>query len=270
VARVSQRQVRRGAAVPSADRERSTAQKRRSLRRRLPGVGDWEWAPDSRRIYFITADTVDEAEKLRREKDFTVDIYNMETPLSSLWSIDLDPVRVTRLTRDHDDIGDPASMSRPTAAGSDSVAQRRSVTGATSRRRASTPTSICSRSRRGSIERLTDNEEVGESGPDFSPDGRFVAFSAPDDLTRYTMSNRRVYIRPVAERGGQFRKLGSSFDGDVGVGFWSPDSRTIYFNTGVRATRQLMALDIERDQVRQVTNERAARGRSRRRIRAYC
>src|SRR5690606_23000441 len=45
------------------------------LTKQTAGVGSWEWAPDSRRIYFITADTVDESEKLRREKDFTVDIY---------------------------------------------------------------------------------------------------------------------------------------------------------------------------------------------------
>ncbi|HSJ30490.1 MAG TPA: S9 family peptidase [Longimicrobiales bacterium] len=227
------------------------------LTKQTAGVGSWEWAPDSRRIYFVTADTVDEAEKLRREKDFTVDIYNMETPLSSLWSIDLDPVRVTRLTRDT-----TISVSGFTVSpdsrwvgfrGTSADRYRRNIT----EEGINTDLYLLEVAT-GSIERLTENQEVGESGPDFSPDGRWVAFSAPDDLTRYTMSNRRVYIRPVAEKGGQFRKLGSSFDGDVGVDFWSPDSRTIYFNTGVRATRQLMALDIERDQVRQVTQERAA------------
>ena len=37
-------------------------------------------------------------------------------------------------------------------------------------------------------------------------------------------------------RGSEWRKLGSSFDGDVGISFWSQDAGTIYFNTGVRAT----------------------------------
>ena len=41
-----------------------------------------------------------ELEELRKEKKFTVEIRNLETPLSSLWALDLDPVRVTRLTRD--------------------------------------------------------------------------------------------------------------------------------------------------------------------------
>jgi dipeptidyl aminopeptidase/acylaminoacyl peptidase len=227
------------------------------LTKQTAGVGSWEWAPDSRRIYFITADTVDEGEKLRREKKFTVDIRNMETPLSSLWSIDLDPVRVTRLTRD----------TTVTVAGFTISPDSRWVgfRGTSAERYARNITEqgintdlYLLETATGQIERLTNNEEVGESGPDFSPDGRWVAFTAPDDLTRYTMTNRHVYIRPVTERGGQFRKLAASFDGDAGISFWSPDSRTIYFNAGIRATRQLMSLDIARDEVRQVTNERAA------------
>ena len=45
------------------------------------GVGTWQWAPDSKRIYFVTPDTIDADEKLRREKKFTVNIRNPETPV---------------------------------------------------------------------------------------------------------------------------------------------------------------------------------------------
>ena len=34
--------------------------------------------------------------------------------------------------------------------------------------------------------------------------------------------------------------------------------RTIYFNEGVRATNQLVALDVQKDTVRQITSEKAA------------
>ena len=108
----------------------------------------------------------------------------------------------------------------------------------------------------GQIERLTNNVEVGESGLSFSPDGRLVAFSAPDDLARYSMKNRRVYLREPADRGGKWRKLGASFDGDVSVDFWSKDGATIFFNEGVRATGQVLALDVARDAVRQVTTDK--------------
>src|SRR6476660_4822972 len=55
------------------------------LTHQLAGIGLWKWSPDSRRIYFITADTLDKDEQLRIEKKFNVAIRNMDTPLSSLW-----------------------------------------------------------------------------------------------------------------------------------------------------------------------------------------
>ena len=61
-------------------------------------------------------------------------------------------------------------------------------------------------------------------------------------------------MRLVTEVG----KLGSGFDQSLSVGFWSEDSRTIYFNTGVTVTQQLWALDIEQDEVHQITAERAS------------
>src|SRR5205085_10992113 len=93
----------------------------------------------------------------------------------------------------------------------------------------------------GQIERLTNNAEIAESTPSFSPDSKWIAFSAPDDMTRYSLKNTRVYVRAVADKGGQWRKLGTGLDGDVSVGFWSQDGRTIYFNEGVRATNQVLA-----------------------------
>src|SRR5688572_31256175 len=83
--------------MPVANLDSATAEQ---ITRQTAGVGLWQWSPDSRRIYFVTDDTVDVDEKLRREKRFTVNIRNMETPLSSLWAVDLEPRKVTRLTRD--------------------------------------------------------------------------------------------------------------------------------------------------------------------------
>ncbi len=110
----------------------------------------------------------------------------------------------------------------------------------------------------GHVERLTHNYEVGESSTQFSPDGNWIAFSAPDEMDRYSMTENRIYIREISDRGGEFRKLGSGFDQSLSVGFWSEDSRTIYFNAGVTVTQQLWALDIEQDEVHQITAERAS------------
>src|SRR5690606_15102615 len=64
------------------------------------GIAAWRWAPDSARIYFTSPDAADADEKARREKKFTVNIRNMETPISSLWALDLDGNKTRRLTED--------------------------------------------------------------------------------------------------------------------------------------------------------------------------
>lgn len=227
------------------------------LSRHPTGVDRWEWAPDSRRIYFLAQDTLFDDDRRRREQRFTVNIVNDVTPLSSLWALDLEPVATTRLT--HDASYDVTSFSISGDGrwiGFNGVSSERYHRNITEQGINADLYLLDVAS--GSVERLTDNEEVSESGPFFSPDSRTVAFVAPEDMTRYTMGNRRVYVRPVGQRGGEFRMLGGSFDGHLSVDFWSPDGRTIYFNEGIRATRQLLALDVERNTVRQVTDEPAA------------
>ena len=94
-----------------------------------------------------------------------------------------------------------------------------------------------------------------------------MAYTSADDTTRYTMSNtactcaRRRSREAVPQARHVLRR-------ERRLGFWSADSRTIYFNEGIRATQQLMALDVESGNVRQVTSEQARpRRRSRRRQR---
>ncbi len=219
------------------------------------GVGTWRWAPDSSRIYFIGPDKADTDEKQRREKKFTVEIRNAETPLASLCVVRLGPVKVERLTKDDGyTVADFTMSDDGKWVGFRGIAADRYKRNITEQNINSDPYLL--EVSTGQIERLTENVEVGESGVSFSPDGRWVAFSAPDDLTRYSMKNQRVYLRAPADRGGRWRKLGASFDGDVSVSFWSKDAGTIYFNEGIRATNQLLALDVAKDSVRQLTHEK--------------
>ncbi|MBI4420360.1 MAG: S9 family peptidase [Gemmatimonadetes bacterium] len=228
------------------------------LTKQPAGVGTWQIARDGRRIYLTTADSADTDDKLRREKKFTVNIRNPVTPLSGLWAVDLDPVKVTRIAGDSTITVQSFEISRDARwVGFRGIAAdryKRTITQQTLH-----GDLYLLEAATGQTERLTRNDEVGEQGPSFSPDGRWVAFSAPNDLEQYSMANNRVYLRGVAERGKPFRKLdGSGFDGDITVGFWSDDGNTIYFNEGIRATNQLFALDTRQNTVRQVTQEPAA------------
>ena len=227
------------------------------LTKQPASIAQWEIGPDSRRIWFITPDTVLADEKERREKRFTVDIRNAATPLASLWVLELDPIRATRLTRDPSITVAGFTVSPDGKwvgfRGTSSDRYRRNIT-----EQGINTDLFLLETATGNVERLTNNTEVGENGPSFSPDGRWVAFSAPDDLLKYSMKNAKVYLRGVSERGGQWRKLGGTFDGDVSVGFWSQDGNTIYWNSGIRATSQLMAVDVQQNTVRQVTDLKAS------------
>jgi dipeptidyl aminopeptidase/acylaminoacyl peptidase len=221
------------------------------------GIGTWELAPDSSRIYFVTPDLVDEDEKSRREKKFTVNVRNADTPLASLWMIDLESRSTTRLTEGGKFSAADFSISNDGKwiglRGRSPDRYKRGIT----QENLYADLYLLDTSTR-ALERLTTNDEVGEGNLSFSPDSKWIAFSAPDDLTRYGMSNSRLYLRAVSDRDKPFRKLGESFDGDVGVGFWSSDNNTIYFNEGIRATNQLVALDVRQNTVRPVTNEKAS------------
>ncbi len=227
------------------------------LTHQLAGVGLWKWSPDSRRIYFVTADTLDKDEQLRIEKKFNVAIRNMATPLSSLWALDVDSKKATRLTRDTAitvtdfNISDDGRW-----IGYHGVAANRYMRNITEQD--INADLYLLETSTGNIERLTNNTEVGESDLEFSPDSKWIAFSAPADMTQYSMTNDRIYLRRVDNRGGMFQQLANNFDGDATIGFWSKDGKTIYFNEGIKATNQLMALDIDKNAVRQVSNVRAA------------
>ena len=174
------------------------------------GVRSWEWAPDARRIYFVTPDPIDDDEKARREKKFTVNIRNPETPVASLWALDLSTGNATKRLTEGALLGRRRRRSRTTASGSASAACRPIATSATSPQENIYADLYLLEAATGKIERLTNNAEVGESGLSFSPDSQQVAFSAPDDLETYSMSNARVYLRAIADRGKPFRKLGQT------------------------------------------------------------
>ena len=231
--------------------------KAEQLTRHATGVGIWRFAPTGNRIYFITADTIDLDEKLRREKRFTVDIRNPESPLSSLWAFDVDGKKTTRLTKDTSVTVTDFEISEDgkyvSFRGISSNRFKRNIT-----EQSINGDNFLIDVASGQIERLTNNTEVSESTPSFSPDSKWMAFSAPDDITKYSMKNNRVYVRAVADKGGQWRKLGTDFDGDVTVGFWSEDGKTIYFNEGIKATNQVLALDVASGKVTQLTTEKAS------------
>jgi dipeptidyl aminopeptidase/acylaminoacyl peptidase len=238
------------AALAAGDSARST-----QLTRHPNGVGLWRLSPDSKRIYFVTADTTDPDERLRLEKRFDVRVRNAEVPVSSLWALDLDTKRTTRLTRDTSySVGEFDISPDGKWIGFRGISANRYDRNILEQNINADLYLLDVAS--GQIERLTKNTEIGESSVSFSPDSRRIAFSAPDDFV--FMHNARVYLRDVSARGAPFRKLGTGFDGDVTAGFWSKDGGTIYFNEGVKGTNQVLALDVAANTVRPIIQDPAS------------
>lgn len=238
------------AAVAAGDSARAT-----QLTRHATGIGLWRFSPDSKRIYFASADSVDPDERLRLEKRFDVRVRNTEVPVSSLWALDLDSKRTTRLTRDTTySVGDITISDDGKWIGYHGISANRYDRNILEQNDNADLYLLEVAS--GQIERLTRNKDIAESSVSFSPDSRTVAFSAPDDFV--FMHLNKVYVRDVANRGGAFKKLGAGFDGSVTIGFWSADGKTIYFNEGVRATDQVLALDVAANAVRPLIQEQAA------------
>jgi dipeptidyl aminopeptidase/acylaminoacyl peptidase len=219
------------------------------LTRHATPVSWWSFSRDAARLYFLAPDTVDKDNKTRVEKKFDVRIRNQNPPLQHLWVIDL-------ATREERELAGDSTYSVQSVVespdgkwigfvGLPNDRYKRTVTESTD-----FGDLYLLNLAGGTIERLTRNEEIGESPVSFSPDGAWLAFSAENDFV-YQRSPK-IYLRAVAAAGGPLRKLGEAYDGSLSVGWWSRDGGTIYFNDGVKATNQVLALDIAANTVRPI------------------
>ena len=218
-------------------------------------ITTWQFSPDSKKIYFLSPDSIDKANKQRKEKKFDVRIRNEDVPPVHLWSFDLDSKKTARLTSSPEYTVSDVRIS--------DNAQWVGFRGTPNNRHLKTVTEAATYSdlylleaSTGTIERLTDNREIGESALGFSPDGSMVAFSADNNFTYFR--DNKVYLRRTSDRGGTWRKIGGEFDGDLSIGFWSADGMTIYFNEGWKATNQLFAISVESGNVSRLTNVKGA------------
>lgn len=225
------------------------------LTRHATPIGNWQLSHDSRRVYFVSPDSVDKLNKERLEKKFDVRIRNQDVPLNHLWMADIASGQEKRLTQSSDfsvegmTFSDDGKWAGIRALPNDRYA--RTVTEANN-----SGDLYLLNIESGNLERLTNNKEITESNLSFAPDGRTIAFSASDDFV-YFKANK-VYTRAIDAVNGQWTKLGGGYDGDVTIGWWSPDAKTVYFGDGVRATNQLMQLDIAGNTVKAVTDVKAA------------
>jgi len=216
-------------------------------------IRTWLLSPTSAVLYFTAPDTVDKDNRARVEKKFTVAIRNEPKPADQLWALDLASLKETRLTSDSSYSVEGVTISRDGAwigfQGAFNNRYQRNVTESDSYADV-----YLLEAATGRIERLTTNAEIGESTVSFSRDGSMLAIAAENDWTYFR--DQKLYVRPTAQPGAPWRKLGAAYDGSLSTGFWSDDGKTIYFTDGVKATMQVMSVSVETGDVRPVTSVR--------------
>jgi len=209
-------------------------------------VESWFWSPDGKKVYFTAPDRFDEIEKKRIKDGFNVQVIDPIKIARHLWVIDLEKKEEKRLTS-----GD---FSVEQAVISDD-GQLIAFSGSSPNRYSSPEDSevYLLKLQDEKFERLTQNK-VSEGSLSFSPDKKWLAFSAPDEFTY--MRKARIYLYPLA--GGEMVKLPENFDLDAGVSFWSEKGDTIFFNALEGTTNNLFAVPVAKgSSPMRVTDERA-------------
>ena len=98
--------------------------------------------------------------------------------------------------------------------------------------------------------RLTDNR-VPEDIPLWSPDGKTIAYQAPDDR-EYVLTKGFLWIMNPNTR--EAKKLVSQNTGIIDHMTWTPDGKSLLFNETHGTNTNLYRLDIERDELIPVTS----------------
>lgn len=109
----------------------------------------------------------------------------------------------------------------------------------------------------GTLTRLAPEDHWSNSGPEFSPDGRYIAFGrsySTDHVIAERLSTRGpddLWILDVPT--GEIRNLTDDFGLDAGNPEWTPDSRWLYFTTARGGATHLYRVPAEGGPVEQIT-----------------
>ncbi|MFW6201723.1 MAG: prolyl oligopeptidase family serine peptidase [Gemmatimonadota bacterium] len=216
-------------------------------------VSSFEWTPDGGRIVFEADDTLATEEREAREKGYDAYLVdegpNGQGPgdWSNLWIIDADPAT-------------DAEGARPVTEGERMIGdfavspdgERVAFTFRTEDHRNDGYRSEVAvvEIESGEVRQLTDNA-APESGLRWAPDGRRLAFTAPD-LESWRLDQGNLYVMDLSD--GSVRRLAGSFDGDMRGYEWGPDGRTIELVALERTISNLYRLDVASDAVERVSS----------------
>jgi dipeptidyl aminopeptidase/acylaminoacyl peptidase len=216
------------------------------------GAGGFRWSPDSKRISFITRDTPkDKAEREKKKKDkFDTIVVEKDFIYSHLWAINVESKEKKRLTEGAFSI-DSAEWSPD----GKWLAFARTTNGSHE-----SPFAELAPDRNsdlyiisadgGQARQLTTNP-APDSNPRWSPDGKWLAYTASNDAKSWTSKSE---IMVIAAEGGAPRNLTKDFFESAGNGLtFSQDGKSVYFNTGVGMYSHIFTVPVSGGNISQLT-----------------
>jgi dipeptidyl aminopeptidase/acylaminoacyl peptidase len=197
--------------------------------------GSIRWSPDGQKIAFFTQRDLSEEEKKAKEEKRDEIVVDETMRLNQLAVIDVDSGVVQRLTDGKTYVSDPswspdskkiAFASRPSTDADDIFHSKIFII----------------KSSGGTPERLTNTKAITEMSPQWSPDGKNIAFSAGPGYDLWADPDD-VYFVPA--EGGLPTNLTSQLDRSESVVRWAKDSRNIVFRFGSKTFTQIGKVDIQ-------------------------
>ena len=212
------------------------------------GIHSYNWSEDESKIFFLADEPRSEEEAKKHKEGYDSIVVDegpngqMEGKWRNLWILDRESREETKLT-DENILIDDFDVSTD--------GERVVFTARYENRRNQTYLSeiYLIRVKNKLKSRLTENR-APESNVLFSPDGKKIAFSAPDDK-EWELKNSKIWV--INPETGDYRLVSDGFDGNIRDYFWTPDSTGLVFTGLVRTNSNLYKLDVESGRVSQLT-----------------
>jgi dipeptidyl aminopeptidase/acylaminoacyl peptidase len=105
----------------------------------------------------------------------------------------------------------------------------------------------------GKATNITADNKAGDSNPQYSPDGKYLAFTQQRVVGFYA-DRARLMLRD--RRSGQTRELNPGWDRSAAGLVWAPDSQSLYGSIDDAATRRIYRFDLKGAAPRRMTTDR--------------
>ncbi len=215
-------------------------------------ISEFRWAPDGKRIAFVTRDTPkDKAERDKRKKEkFDAIVVDTNYTFAHLWTIELAGHAKKQLTN-----GAATASSPRWSPDSRSIAYVQSTVGTQdssfSGPIASRNTDIYVVDAEGGTPRQLTSSPGPDSNPLWSPDGSQIAYVSEADPNSWA-DKSNVLI--VAASGGTPRNITRDLPDSAGANLaWSPDGKSLYWDADEGLRHQIVRIAVSGGALAHVT-----------------